>query len=60
MTSLKFAWMKACGKARLPDHLDHADMQAKKRIGNCVLNALLVLEGSVSMCLYSKSYLMEH
>ena len=31
MTSLKFAWMKACGKPRLPDHLDQQICKPKKK-----------------------------
>jgi len=62
MTSLKFAWMKACIRARLPDHLDQQICKPKKKKEwvNCMLNALVVLDGSVSMCLYSKGHLMEH
>ena len=48
---VKFAWIRACVKAKLPDH---PDQQAKKRMGiygSCMLNVLLVLEYSVSTCL---------
>lgn len=41
-------------KAGLPDHPDHQKCKPKKRMdnyGNCTLNALLILEGRVSICL---------
>jgi len=44
--------IRACVKARLPDHLDQQNTSQKKEweitYGNYVLNALLVLEDSVS------------
>ena len=44
---------KGMYKARLPDHLDQQEYKPKRKgnYGNCVLNELLVLEDSVSMCL---------
>jgi len=43
---VKFAWIRACVKAGL---LDDPDYPGKN--GNFTLNALLVLEDSVSVCL---------
>jgi len=54
---LKLAQIRACVKAGLPedpDNLDQQNMKAIKRLanyGNCMTNALLVLEDSMSMCL---------
>ena len=49
---VKFAWIRACVKAKLPDH---PDQQANKKkmglYGNYMLNALPVIECSVSVCL---------
>ena len=42
---VKFAWIRACVKAGLPDDPDYPGKN-----GNFTLNALLVLEDSVSMC----------
>ena len=47
-------------KSRLPDHLDQQICKPKKGMGNCMLIVLLVLEDSVSLCLYSQGHLMEH
>jgi len=43
---VKFAWIRACVKVGLPDDPDYPGIT-----GNCMLNELLLLEDSVSMCL---------
>ena len=43
-------WIRACVKAGLLDHLDQQECKPKKiNCGNCVLNALTVLEDGISM-----------
>jgi len=56
MAIVNFAWTRACVKAGLPDDPNYPDQQnmeakRKKKNGNCMLNALPVLEDSVSICL---------
>ena len=43
---VRFAWIKACVKAGL----SWMTLITQERNGDCTLNALLVLEDSVSMC----------
>ena len=55
---VKFAWIKPCVNAEdaeSPGSSRSAKMQAKK-LHTCMLIILLVLEGSVSGCLYGTSY----
>ena len=53
MATVNFAWIRACVKARLLDDPNYPDQQseAKENNRNYMLNALLILEDSVSRCL---------